>query len=623
MTVAGGTLAGAGVIAGRVILNSGVIQPGSVNSPAQTSNVGTLTVGQLTLNGGSLTFQISPTSNDEIIITGWDQSATNLALRVTALTGINITQTIAGALTTGTYDLINYANANSPTVLTAADFNDLPLHPTSPNGAFFLTLVNNTAGRQIDLLVQSNTSAVWTGAQDQLWNTLTHPLPKNWQNLGGSPSDYSDGLDVSFGDATTSPTPGVAVGFNPAVDGIVMPNSVTFSGTDPTVSYTLSGHGVAPLDAISGSTSLVKTSVGTLTINLGTSNFTGGSTISAGTFVFGTSTTVSGGAITGGPLGTGTINMGGATIADNGTAITIANAVNISGNLIFNGAPGSLTFTNQVPGNSTVITNASPTTTLTVNNTTTFQQGISGSGDALVITGTGTLDLAGANTYNGGTTVNGGTFILDTTGSLASGSNLTVASTATAVNFNNTAPQVLGILQANGVLNLNTATTTSANDLNGASTGAISMATATSNLTVTEGTYAGVITGSGALTKNTGAGSNVLTLSNSGSTYSNGTNLNGGTLTIGASSVITAGNLVSRTSGHRHPHHRRRRHSQRCDVGPNHRQRDGHQRQPHLGRHEPDGEWFGLEYPDADPPRSLPDHYGQQFGHRYFRQRGR
>ena len=488
------------------------------------------------INGGTITFKLttpSSTTDDQIVLTGKDPVAGSI-FNATATPTLTIAN--AGGFTTGTYQLFTY-NSGS----TVAGFANLPLHPTSPVGGLILTTVNNTAGFSIDLLVQANTSVVWSGAlgfstiSPQLWNTTVQTAPKNWVDLTANPADFVNALDAIFDDT--------AVGFAPVVNGNVQPKSIAFNNTSANT-YTLSDDGVAGSfisDNGTSPTALTKTGNGGLIINTGTSTFTGGSIIGGGgTVTLGASTTVVAGAITQGPLGTGAITFNSGTIKDNGTAISIANAINIGGNLTFDTAGvGSLTFTNQVTGNNTVITNVAANTNLTVNNTTTFQQNISGSGKAITKLGSGTLVLAGTNSYNGGTTVSAGTLTLAATGTLASGSDLTVANLAIA-NLNNTVAQTLGTLANSGTVNLNTGTTTTATTLNGALTGAVVQGTPSSHLSVTNGSYAGIITGPAQLIK-TGSAVDNLTLTNGGSTYTAGTLFNGGIITVGASTTIGGG----------------------------------------------------------------------------------
>ena len=52
----------------------------------------------------------------------------------------------------------------------------------------------------------------------------------------------------------------------------------------------------------------------------------------------GASSTVSGGTLGAGPLGTGALNLAGGTLQDDGAGGTLANAVNITGNITFGSA---------------------------------------------------------------------------------------------------------------------------------------------------------------------------------------------------------------------------------------------------------------------------------------------
>jgi autotransporter-associated beta strand protein len=108
-----------------------------------------------------------------------------------------------------------------------------------------------------------------------------------------------------------------------------------------------------------------------------------------------------------GPLGIGTITLASGTLSDDGSARTLSNPLAITGNVTFaSTASGSLTFNSGGSGSpaATVISN-SPT--ITVNNTTTISQAISGTG--FTKTGAGTMALSGSNSYAGATTVSGGT----------------------------------------------------------------------------------------------------------------------------------------------------------------------------------------------------------------------
>ena len=47
-----------------------------------------------------------------------------------------------------------------------------------------LTTQDNTTLKQIELLVQANTTVVWTGAQNQIWDLNTHAAPMSALSLG-------------------------------------------------------------------------------------------------------------------------------------------------------------------------------------------------------------------------------------------------------------------------------------------------------------------------------------------------------------------------------------------------------------------------------------------------------
>jgi len=397
VTIAGGTLAGAGAISSQVVLNSGNIKTGSyvagVNQP------GILSVGGLTINGGALNFKLdAPTSltDDMIRITAKDLSASVKSLQLNAaLTSINITA-LAG-FKVGTYTLIDYSGVGATlggsfdTTFTGLGV----LYPTAPSAKYFLTVQNNTVGSSIDLLVQANTSAVWSGLGDGKWNTAIGAVTPNWANLAGSPTDYVDGFDTVFNDSATNTTV--------SLSSVVKPLSMTFSGTknftlgvdaltvgsgnrvtdNTTAAYTgtttsgskvltltigttagltpgmaLTGAGLGPnsvidtvdsdtqvtltVNAIANGTandlvgttkpSLTKLGTGTLTINTYENDYTGGTYLTAGSLVLGSSALSK----ATGPLGGGTVYLNGGTVKDNGASfVTIYNDIVIGGNVGF------------------------------------------------------------------------------------------------------------------------------------------------------------------------------------------------------------------------------------------------------------------------------------------------
>src|SRR5271165_4117837 len=203
---------------------------------------------------------------------------------------------------------------------------------------------------------------------------------------------------------------------------------------------------------------LTKTGTGTLILT-GTNTYTGGTTISAGTLQIGNGST---GSITGNIIdnaalsfdrsnafvinssisGTGSVaqngsstltlsgnnTYGGATTvalgtlqAGSSTAFSANSAYTVTSNLDLNGFSNTI---GSLTGTGTVLNNGAATVTLTVGaeNTTTAFSGVIQNGLGvlqLTKTGTGTLILAGNNTYTGGTTISAGTLQIDgTSGSI-------------------------------------------------------------------------------------------------------------------------------------------------------------------------------------------------------------
>ncbi|HEY6773328.1 MAG TPA: autotransporter domain-containing protein, partial [Oxalicibacterium sp.] len=140
---------------------------------------------------------------------------------------------------------------------------------------------------------------------------------------------------------------------------------------------------------------------------------------------------------------------------------------------------------------------------------------ISGGG-SVSKTGAGTMVLSGANTYTGGTTVNAGALRAGAVNTLSSSSAFTLANTAGATldlnNFNQTIGSLSGGGATGGDITLGSGTLTTGG--NNSSTN-----------------YAGVISGSGGVTKQ---GSGIMILSGI-NTYTGATTISGGTLSVNGS----------------------------------------------------------------------------------------
>ena len=159
-----------------------------------------------------------------------------------------------------------------------------------------------------------------------------------------------------------------------------------------------------------------------------------------------------------------------------------------------------------------------------------YASNISGS-QGITKLGAGTLTLSGANTYTGATTVDAGTL---------------QAGVATNAFGNNTAVVLANTSGATLDLNGNSEAVGSLSG-GGTSGGGVTLGTGT--LTVggnnASTSYAGVISGGGALTK-TGSGTLTLTGSNN---YTGGTNINAGILELGTTGALPSSGAVAVNSG--------------------------------------------------------------------------
>ncbi|MEY4489750.1 MAG: hypothetical protein RIQ79_2258, partial [Verrucomicrobiota bacterium] len=344
-----GRVAGTGTLgSGLVVAARGRVAPGAVGT------AGTLSIGnQLSLNASVLEFDLGANpaaAGDRIIVTG------NLVLAGTTRIELKL---LSGALTPGVYTLITYTGTLTGSVsnLSITGLSGAPGTLSVSGGALVLTVASTRAPDAL----------VWRG-NASTWDLVTSP---NWL-LGGNATVFVTGDAVRF-DATGSAAPTVSLATE------VFPASVT---VDATANYTFSGNG-----SIGGTGSLTKNNTGTLTIQ--TSNtYTGPTTLNGGVLSI-ASVTPAGVA---GPLGAATSNA--ANLVFNGGTLRYTGALNFSTN---HGA----TFTSGGAGFEISTSTASLV----------WSGALTGNG-TLTKTGSGTLNLAGINTYSGGTLIKVGTVLL-------------------------------------------------------------------------------------------------------------------------------------------------------------------------------------------------------------------
>ncbi len=221
----------------------------------------------------------------------------------------------------------------------------------------------------------------------------------------------------------------------------------------------------------------------------------------------------------------------------NGTTSLTADSIHTGGTTI---SAGTLSLGNGDTSGS-VTGDISNNATLSFNRSDAVEYAgvVSGSG-ALVKDGNNTLTLSGSNTYSGGTTVNTGT-LAGTTTSLQGA----IANNA-AVNFDqSTNGTYAGVMSGTGVLvknGNNTLTLSGNNTYNGGTTvnsgtlagtttslqGAIANSATVNFDQSTDGTYAGAMSGNGVLVKN---GTGTVTMGGANS-HTGGTTVNAGTLSV-------------------------------------------------------------------------------------------
>ena len=233
--------------------------------------------------------------------------------------------------------------------------------------------------------------------------------------------------------------------------------------------------------------------------------------------------------------GSGSVTLDGA--APSIQTLTFSNAS--SGYTLAQGTGGSLTLKtgntaasiNNNAGSHTISANVilADDTTLNAASGTTLNisGGVSGSGKGLTKAGAGAATLSGNNSYTGATTVNGGT--------LVAGSSTALGSGAGALTVNNGSKLALGSYNATvGEVTLNSGSITGSGTLTG------------SSYTVSSGTIAPTLAGSGVTLTKTGLGSVTL---NAAETFTGKTTVSAGTLILAHGASLASTEINLGTSG--------------------------------------------------------------------------
>jgi autotransporter-associated beta strand protein len=513
-------LTGANTFTGGVFINNGIVQAGS------TAALGT---GATTISAGAgleLNGTISPTNAISVSGTGVGEAgaihnvggantlsgtitetgATTIAadtgttLNLTGnLTGANQNTTFAGPgainanqITTGTGGVT--INSGTVTFQGGATANTYTGTTTVNNAILNLNKNANVTAVAGNLTISGST--VNETASGQIANTATVTLNSGAFNLGTNATQTVAEFDSSSG-STATLNSGSILTINDAGNGVI---NGTIAGAG---SLTTSGTGSVTLSGANTYTGATNITAGVLNIQNNTALGTtaGGTTVASGAAL----------QMQGGITVTGeALTLSGTGVSDNGALRNISGsntwtgAITLGSNSRINSDAGALTISGAIGGaaHNLTIGGAGSTTINGVIGTTT---------GSLTKDGTGTLILYGNNTYNGGTSINGGSLQLGTSQAIASGTAVSIASSAT--------------------LNLNGYTQT-VGAFSGAGTVQLGGGTLVAGSGNASSTFSGIFSNDPAsVLEKTGTGT--LTLGNNMNLSAGALVLNGGTLNLG------------------------------------------------------------------------------------------
>ena len=464
----------------------------------------------IVFSGGTLGFSAAPTTDPDPSLTatatGGNPFSFNVASGLNITLGANfsggstgLTKLGPGVLTlsgtTSTYGGVTNIAGGTLAVTSAVNL--------SPNTTIDVAVLSGASTSLSNFLAISNVSnysianSITGPGNFQKSGTFMVTLTGNNSYTGstnissgtlrvGNATALGSTANIAFG--TTTPTPTLDLnGFNASVGSMSGAGSVTNSGATPTVLTITTGGSTAFTGNISNGASSTS-----LNVNLASS---------AASFNMSTATS---GTLASGY--TGSTNLG------NGVLFIGANSLKANNPIIFNG--GTLGFTTQptndpsvnftaVNGNGFSF-NVGGTAYVTLSNGLT-----DGSNGATSVTmgGTGTLILAGTNTYSGPTAINSGTLAFPTIASLPPG------------------------ITANGIYVAGTS---------GSANGAFGIGNNTSNFSFS--LPGSGVSGPGALAK---IGTDTVTLTGTNNTYTGFTIVNQGTLVLGAANALGSSNVAS------------------------------------------------------------------------------
>jgi fibronectin-binding autotransporter adhesin len=491
----GGTTVSSGVLragstsafgAGPVAINGGAMLDlaGFATSINELTGAGNLTLGTATVSIGGT----NSSSNFAGVISGVG-GVTHVGTGTLTLSGANTytgaTTVSAGTLAAGSAGAIGSGAASvaNGATLNLAGFNSsvasLSGAGTVDLGSATLTLNTGAAGANFAGVVTGAGGVTMAGSGTQTLSGANSYTGETAINSGS----LRAGSTTAFGAGNVNVASGATLdlaGFATTLQTLNGAGAVTIGAGSLTVGANNASSAFAGV--ISGPGSLNQTGTGTFTVS-GANTYTGATNVNGGTLRAGAANT----------LGAGAVNVAaGATLDLNG----------------FNNSIGGLN------GAGAVTLGTGALTLGTGNTSGSFAGVISGAG-SVAMTGTGTQVLSGANSFTGGLNVTSGTVRAGSTSAFGAGP-VTVDSGARL--------DLAGFNTAIGALN-------------GAGSVTLGSAALTLGGTNSSSTFAGVISGTGAVNH---VGTGTLTLAGA-NTYSGGTNVNGGTVALGSASALGTG----------------------------------------------------------------------------------
>ncbi|MEM5439960.1 autotransporter outer membrane beta-barrel domain-containing protein [Paraburkholderia diazotrophica] len=442
----GGAIGGTGTIGGSVVIaNGAALNPGDPGSVP-----GTLTMnGDLTLNSGSV---LNYNFGQANVAGGALNDLTDVGGNLTLAGTLNVQTTPGATFSPGVYRVINYNGTltNNGLAIGAIPSSSFYVQTSVANqvnlvntGTLTLRYWDGAAGPRNDGIIEGGNGVWQNSSGNDFWTEQTGTVNAPFTDgafaiFEGAPGTVT--VDNSLGQVQASGMQFATNGYHLSGGPIELtggPSGSIVRVGDGTTAGT--GYTVTIDNALTGSTQLVKTDLGTLVLN-GSNTYTGGTDIQGGAVRISSDANL--GASTGGlTLDGGTLettaNMTsarnvslastGTFMTDAGTTLTLAGPLSGPGSMTKAGS-GSLVLVGDAThtGGTTItagtlqIGNGATTGSLAgdvANNATlafdrsdtyTFGGAISGSG-VVNQTGSGTTVLTGNNTYLGGTSITNGT----------------------------------------------------------------------------------------------------------------------------------------------------------------------------------------------------------------------